>query len=363
MSELVKAAVLREAPGEVEVTELLLDDPQPHEVVVRVAASGLCHSDLAVMKAKVARRLPMVLGHEVCGTVEKVGDRVESLREGDVVVACLSASCGQCRACLRGRFILCQNPGAARADDQPPRLSENGVPVQQSSNIGGFAEKVLVHERNLVRLEEDLPPEQLALMGCAVLTGVGGVVNRRLDPNSRAAVIGCGGVGLNVLQGLRLCGFTDIVGIDRFESKVAVAMEFGATEAVAAGSREEILEALDDRFSQGFDYVFESVGSARTAELAFELLAPAGTAFLVGVMGDTEMMSIPAGAFLRERTLTGLLMGSGRFQRDIPNLARLAAQQRIDVGRLISKRIDLHGINDAYRELATGKLARVVMTF
>lgn len=362
MGEQMLAAVLQSAPGRLSTELVEIDDPQRSEVKVRTLASGLCHSDIKIKNGQIKRDLPMILGHEVVGVVETVGHDVVRVAPGDMVVGCLSAACGSCHQCLRGHRVVCASPDVARAAGDRPRITASDGPVAQSSGIGGFAEKLLVHERNLVRVESNLPVDQLALLGCAVLTGVGGVLNADLRPGSTAAVIGCGGVGLNVIQGLKLTPVSHIIAIDQVDAKLKLASRFGATHTVNTAETAG-LDAVLDLVPGGLDYVFEVVGSPATAELAFACLAPAGQLFLIGIMADDSTITLPAAPFVQERSISGLLMGSGRFERDIPLLASLAEQGRIELAALVSQTITLDQINDASDELQSGGIARSVVRF
>ncbi len=204
----MKAAVFREVDVPLEIEEVHIDSPAPHEVLIRTGASGVCHSDLHYMEGKYYMDTPAVLGHEAAGTVEAVGSQVRYVKPGDRVITCLSVFCGECDMCLKGRQVLCRREaGVVREPSEPPRLSQNGLPVTQGMVLGAYAELMLVHEHSVVKVRDDVPFEVLALIGCGVTTGVGAALNTaRVEPGSTVAVLGCGGVGLSVVQGARIAG-------------------------------------------------------------------------------------------------------------------------------------------------------------
>jgi S-(hydroxymethyl)glutathione dehydrogenase/alcohol dehydrogenase len=229
----MRAAVLSRIPGPLEIVDVQVDAPGPREVLVRVAASGLCHSDLHFMEGKYECDTPIVLGHEAAGVVEAVGSEVAGLGPGDRVVACLSVFCGRCELCLSGRPALCQAPERERSPDQPPRLSRDGERVYQFARLSAFAEQMLVHEHALVKIAPEMPLDKAALIGCGVTTGLGAVFRTaRVDPGSTVAVIGCGGIGLSAVQGARIAGANRIIAVDTFASKLELAQALGATHVV-----------------------------------------------------------------------------------------------------------------------------------
>src|SRR5262249_13986313 len=237
----MRAAVLNRIPGPLEIAEIEIDAPGPREVLVRVAASGLCHSDLHFMEGLYVCDPPAVLGHEAAGIVEAVGSGVAAFRAGDHVVACLSVFCGHCEHCLSGRPALCEAPERERSTGQSPRLSRDGVPVYQFAQLAAFAEQMLVHEHALVKIRPDMPLDRAALIGCAVTTGAGAVINTaRVPPGSTVAVIGCGGVGLNCVQGAALAGAGRVIAVDTLAWKLELARSFGATDLVGASEEDSV---------------------------------------------------------------------------------------------------------------------------
>ena len=254
----MRAAVLSEIPGPLAIADVQIDKPGPHEVLVRTVGSGLCHSDLHYMQGRYTCALPAVLGHEAAGVVEAVGSAVTSVKPGDHVVACLSVFCGHCRYCLSGRLALCEEPERLRLETEPPRLTLDGVPAFQFARVGGFAEQMLLHEHGIVKIRPDMPLDRAALIGCAVTTGIGSVVyTAQMPPGSTAAVIGCGGVGLNCVQGAAIAGASRIIAIDTLAWKLELARSFGATDLIDASEVDTVEAVRDLTDAQG-----ESTGEA-----------------------------------------------------------------------------------------------------
>jgi S-(hydroxymethyl)glutathione dehydrogenase / alcohol dehydrogenase len=356
----MKAAVLR-APGELTIEDIEIDTPMAHEVVVRTAAVGVCHSDLHFVEGLIPSPDPVVLGHEVSGVVEEVGDQVSYVRPGDRVVACLSVFCGECGFCLSGRPNLCQSPAVRRGPSDRPRLSAGGDPIQQFAELGAFAERLLVHERALVRIEPDLPLDVAALVSCGVLTGVGAVLNTaRVEAGSTVAVIGAGGVGLCVIQGAVIAGASRIIAIDLLESKLRMAEAFGATDTVN-GAEQDPVQAVLDLTGGGVEHAFEVIGKARTAEQAFECLGPGGTATIIGVLPPEAIIRIPGRLLLRDRKLQGCIMGGNRFRIDIPRYLDFWKQGRLKLEEMVSRRLRLEDVNLAFQAMKAGEVARSVL--
>src|SRR5919107_896407 len=242
----MRAAVLPEIPSMLEIAEIQIDRPGPREVLVRTVAAGLCHSDLHFMEGKYNHDSPTVPGHEAAGVVEAVGDDVTHVKPGDHVIGCLSIFCGRCEYCLSGRPVLCDRQGLEREDDQPPRLSRDGAPIHQFLRLSAFAEMMLVHENTLVKIRDEMPLDRAALIGCAVTTGLGAVFNTaRVTPGSTVAVIGCGGVGLNAVQGAWIAGASRVIAIDMMPWKLDLAREFGATDTINASDGDAVAQVLE----------------------------------------------------------------------------------------------------------------------
>jgi S-(hydroxymethyl)glutathione dehydrogenase / alcohol dehydrogenase len=353
----MKAAVMRAVDGPMTVEEVDVADPSAREVLVQTKAAGLCHSDLSVMNGYLpAPPLPAILGHESAGIVEAVGSDVTHVQPGDHVVTCLSAFCGGCDECVRGRPYLCEHRAdTARAASEPPRLTQHGAEIHQFAGLGSFAERLLVHENATVRIEPGVPFEIASILGCAVVTGLGAVLNTaRVPPGATVAVIGCGGVGLSTIQGALIAGASRIIAIDTNAAHLDAARVFGATEVLDA-SEGDLVGQVIDLTNGGVDFAFEVVGTSATAEAAIGMLAFGGTATLVGVPPADEPLRIN-GRDLQtgDRRVLGCKMGSTRFRLDIPTYIKFFRQGRLKLGELVTSQIELSEINDGYELLRRG---------
>jgi len=360
----MRAAVLHRVPGEIEVTEVRVDRPGPHEVLVKTAATGLCHSDLHVLDGQLPARFPVCLGHESAGVIEAVGDQVTDLAPGDHVITCLSVFCGHCEHCLTGFPNRCENPETRRGSTEPPRLSlEDGTPVAQFTNLGSFAEQQLVHEHALVKIVDDMPLDRAALIGCAVITGVGAVWHTaKVQPGETVAVIGCGGIGLNCVQGARIAGAVRIIAIDRVPAKLALAEHFGATDVINAAEVDPAA-AVRELTGGGVHHAFEAIGLKITAEQAFAILRSGGTATIIGLLPPSEKVELPAFALFGERRIQGSRMGSNRFRVDMPRLVDLYLQGRLKLDELVAERIPMDRVNEGFATMKGGQSARSVIVF
>ena len=361
----MKAAILHQAPGDLAIEDVDLDSPGPEEVLIRVVASGLCHSDLHVMEGKLPWPLPSTLGHEAAAVVETVGSHVSEFKPGDHVVSCLSQFCGACLECAASRTWLCLNRRGLGQSDRPrPRMTLRGKPVNPFAGLGAFAERMVVHRNAIVTVPKELPLDRAALLGCAVVTGVGSVVNgARVTPGSSVAVIGCGGIGLNLVQGAVLAGAERIIAIDLQKKKLDLARVFGATDVIDASSADPVA-AVQELTKGGVDYAFEAIGLAKTAVQAFMMIRPGRTAYLVGVPPVGESIQLPGTAMLMlAKGLQGLFMGASRFKRDIPMLATLYLRGKLKLDELIAERITLAQVNEGYARMRTGEQARSVILF
>lgn len=361
----MRAAILHQAPGDLVIEDVELDSPGPDEVLIRVVASGLCHSDLHFMEGKLPWPLPAALGHEAAAVVEAVGAHVGEFKTGDHVVSCLSQFCGACRECAASRTWLCENRrGLGQADRPRPRMTLRGKPVNPLAGLGAFAERMLVHRNAIVAVPRELPLDRAALLGCAVVTGVGSVVNgAHVEPGSSVAVIGCGGIGLNVVQGAALAGAERIIAIDLQKKKLDLARVFGATDVIDASSGDPVAQ-VQELMKGGVDYAFEAIGLAKTAEQAFAMIRPGRTAYLVGVPPLGASIQLPGTLMLMQaKGLQGLFMGSNRFKRDIPMLASLYLRGKLKLDELIAERITLDEVNAGYAKMRTGEQARSVIMF
>jgi S-(hydroxymethyl)glutathione dehydrogenase/alcohol dehydrogenase len=361
----MRAAVLETSPGDLVIDEITLTKPEPDEVLIQTAACGLCHSDLHMIDGHLPTPLPAVLGHEAAGIVQAVGENVTEFKPGDRVVSCLSMFCGTCRECSIGNTWLCeQRQSLGRRLDGSSRLWRGDVEVTQMTGLGAFAEEMLVHRNAIVGVPDELPLDVGALLGCAVITGVGSVINgARVRPGSSVAVIGCGGVGLNIVQGAAIAGAERIIAVDLNAEKLELASTFGATDVVN-GAETDVVPAVRELTGGGVDAAFEAIGLAATAQQAFSMIRPGRTAYLVGLPALGVNIELPGAVMLLNgRGLQGLFMGSNNFKRDIPMLANLYLQGRLKLDELVAARIDLDQVNDGYAAMRKGTEARSVIVF
>lgn len=359
----MKAAVFREVGKPLEIEEVSISKPGPREVLIRTAAAGVCHSDLHFVEGLYPTPTPIVMGHESAGIVEEVGSDVKYVKPGDHVITCLSVFCGHCEECLTGHMSLCSSHEVKRDHDEEPRLSQDFEPVMQFADLSSFAEQMLVHEHAIVKIREDMPLDRAALIGCGVTTGVGSVFHTAaVEPGSTVAVIGCGGVGLSCINGAALAGASRIIAIDMVDSKLGLARTFGATDVVN-GSDGNIVEQVRELTGGGVHYSFEAIGLKATAEQAFSMIRPGGTATIIGMIPVGVKLEITGSAFLQEKTIKGSMMGSNRFRVDMPRFVDFYMAGKLHLDEMVSKRIALEDINDAFDDMKTGTVARSVITF
>lgn len=360
----MRAAMLEEANGRLVVGEIATAEPGPGEVLVDTVAAGLCHSDIHLLDGAIPVATPSVVGHEASGIVAAVGPGVTRVAPGDHVVACLSVFCGTCALCLRGETWICQNKQAVqRAAGAPPRLSRpDGSPVATNAGIGGLAERMLLHQNAVVTIRKDMPLDVAAIIGCAVTTGVGAALNTAdIRAGETVAVIGCGGIGLNIVQGARLRGAGRIVAVDLLPAKRELALAVGATDA-ADGDPAETVAALTGGL--GADHVFDAVGIAATNAQALAMTRPGGSMYVVGIGGMASSVSVPGYALWGQgKSVRGVHMGSNNFTVDMPRYVELYLQGRLHLDELISRRITLDEVNDGYDALRRGDVARSIVVF
>lgn len=361
----MKAAVIDEVGGRFAIQDISIADPIGREVLIDVRASGLCHSDLHVATNDVGFPLPAVLGHEVAGVVAACGPAVTGFRPGQHVVTSPIASCGHCSGCLSGRPFQCRAPEETqRAAGAVPRLSRGDVALTQFIGVGGFAEQVLVHENSVVAVSEEIPFDRAALLGCGVVTGAGAAINSaRIRPGDTAVVIGCGGVGLNVIQGAALAGARRIIAVDLQPAKLELARAFGATDVIDPSATDAVA-AVKDITGGGATHAFEVIGLRQTAMDAVAMLGIGGTAYLIGVHRPGATIDVtPFGDLMgRQKGIRGVAMGSTNLKLDIPMYADLYLQGRFKLDELVSHRIGLDGIDAGYEALRGGSVARSVIT-
>jgi S-(hydroxymethyl)glutathione dehydrogenase / alcohol dehydrogenase len=360
----VRAAVLYEFGAPLVVEEVELDPPKEGEALVRMVASGVCHSDLHVAQGIHPTALPVVLGHEGAGIVEEVGPGVASLEPGDHVMLTWLPYCGRCRQCVRGRPNRCENVAwyDATMEDGTCRFHRDGRRIHHY-NTSSFAERSVVPARTAIRVDPDLPLTELALMGCAVMTGVGAVLNTAgVRPGDSVAVVGCGGVGLNVIQGARIAGASTIVAVDVVPEKLDLARELGATEAVDASTADPV-EAVHELSGGGVDHAFEALGRPATIETTLRLTGRGGQAVLIGMAPPDARVPLDAlTTTLEERCVRGSWYGSCVPARDFPLLVDFYRDGRLRLEPLIST-CGLDDVNDAFRRMEAGAAARSVIAY
>jgi len=365
----MKAAVCHERNQPVRIEEVTLEPPHRDEVRVRMAATGVCHSDLSVVQGVIPMKLPCVLGHEGAGVVEEVGEGVTHLAPGDKVVLSWVTPCGRCFHCRRGEPHLCdvgeQINRTNRMPDGSSRLRLGGVELNAFSALGALAEEAVVPANAAVKLPPDAPLDRCALLGCAVTTGVGAVFNSaRVTPGSQVAVFGAGGVGLNVVQGAAIAGAERIVAVDTRPAKLEAARAFGATDVVDASREDPVPLVRQLTGGRGADYVFEAVGRKETIEQAVSATRKAGTCVVIGVGSPKETVALNVfGLPYFERRIVGCWYGSANVHVDIPKLLALYRAGRLKLDELVTRTYALDQIDQAFADMASGANARGVVVF
>jgi S-(hydroxymethyl)glutathione dehydrogenase / alcohol dehydrogenase len=360
----MRAAMLIDGTNDLQMVEITLGELGPREVRLRTEAVGLCHSDLHCIDGTLNRPRPLLLGHEAVGVVEAIGSGVRSVAVGDRVVTCLVQGCGACIRCIEGEPNVCMEPTSTkRAAGLGPRVAlADGTAVAQMAGIAALAEQLITDERGVVKIGNDIPGHLAAILGCAVVTGLGAVFNvARVRPTETVAVIGCGGVGLNVIQGARIAGASRIIAIDLSPSKLALARKLGATDTIDPSST-DLLAAVKAITGEGVDHAFEVVGRPATIAQALDIAAVGRTAYVVGVLADDAEVTVPAMAFRRGKSLKGVFMGSTRPQLDIPRYITLWEQGLLDLATMVSGTISLDQAGEGFHALARGEVARTVVT-
>jgi S-(hydroxymethyl)glutathione dehydrogenase/alcohol dehydrogenase len=360
----MKAAVMRANNAPLQIEDVEIDDPGPGEVLLRTAASGICHSDLHVIEGGLPVPPPCVLGHEPAGVVEAVGDGVRDFAPGDHVIGCLTAWCGVCRFCTEGRPYLCPTQFVGRPDGAKPRLAGGGKPIGQFANLSSFAEMMLCPERSLVKIRNDMPLDRASLIGCGVTTGLGAVLNTvRVPAGANVVVIGCGGVGLAAVQGARIVGAGKIIAVDTQSWKFDLARKLGATDCIDASAGDPV-SAVHELTGGGADFAFECIGLIPTVQQAVAMAGRGGTAVLVGVVPMTQLVPVSAADItLQEKQVRGSYMGSNRFRFDMPKYIDFYLDGRLFLDEMISSRIGLDEVNEAFDHMRKGEVARQVIVF
>ncbi|MFB4278016.1 Zn-dependent alcohol dehydrogenase [Nonomuraea sp. MTCD27] len=357
----MRGVILREIGKPVEVSEeLTLRRPGPGEVRVRLRAAGVCHSDLSMCEGRLPARLPLVPGHEGAGEVVELGPGVTGPPVGTHVILSWIPPCGDCYFCLGGRPNLCVS---ARATSGAPTLGLGGEPAHAALGVGCFAEETVVDARAAIPIPDDVPFDVAAVVGCAVLTGVGAVVNTaRVRPGESVLVIGCGGVGINVIQGARLAAAAPVLAVDPFPGKLETARRFGATHTTTPDGLADAVKELTE--GRGFDHAFEVVGRSATIRQAWQATRRGGTTVVVGAGSADDLVSFSAAElFATERRLLGCLYGSGDVRTDFTRLLRLWRAGRLDLDGLITRRITLDDVGDAFTAMGSGDVIRSLVTF
>ncbi len=359
----VRAAVVHEVGAPFVIEEIELAPTGPHDVRVKMAASGVCHSDLSVQKGTIPFMFPTVLGHEGAGVVVEVGEAVTRVAPGDHVVLTWMPACRRCFWCLSGQAMLCEVGLAESLSGAYATVG--GTPLVRGLGTATFGEETLVPEGEVVRVDPSVPLELAALVGCALATGVGAVWHTaHVTPGSSVAVVGCGGVGLSVVQGARLAGAATIVAVDHVASKLDTAKSMGATAVVDSSAEDAVAAVRAYTGGRGVDFGFEVVGRAETIRSAFMMVRRGGTAVLVGAGSPAETVSFSAfELFVDAKTVIGCVYGSTDADRDFPVLVDLVRQGAIDAEGLVTRRIGLEDVNDAFRAMEAGEVARSVIVY
>jgi alcohol dehydrogenase len=370
----IRAAVLYEmnlpAPYKdslpLRIETLDLDPPKMGEVLIRIRAVGLCHSDLSVINGSRPRPMPMALGHEAAGEVVEVGDGVTDLRPGDHVVCAFVPSCGHCLPCQEGRPALCE-PGAAANSagtllSGERRLHKDGTDIHHHLGVSGFAEYAVVSRKSLIKVDPEVPFDEVAVFGCAVMTGVGAVVNTaRVPVGSSVAVVGLGGVGLSAILGALVAGARRIIAVDVNPAKLKTALELGATDAFDARDP-EVTQQIRAATNGGVEFAIETAGAVPAMQTAFAITRRGGTTVTAGLPHPEHHFSFPQVLLAaEERTIKGSYVGSCVPARDIPRFIELYKQGRLPVNRLLTDRINLEDINEGFDRLDRGEVSRLVV--
>jgi Zn-dependent alcohol dehydrogenase len=359
----MRAAVCYEFGKPLVVQDIEIDPPQAGEVLVRMAATAICHSDIHALRGDWAETLPAVFGHEAAGVVEMLGPGVTLVRPGDPVVVSLLRSCGRCFYCVTGAPHQCEGADTFALATQTRLHTRDGEPIRQGVNTAAFAEYAVVHESQLVPVGPDIPLDRACLLACGVITGLGAVVNTaQVRPESSVVVFGAGGVGLNAIQGAVLAGARAIIALDPLEAKRNAARAFGATHALDPNQPDLAGAVKHIAGGRGADYAIVAVGSTPAIEQAWGLVRRGGTVVVVGIPRTGEMIRLPAGPN-GERRLLGSGMGSTRLSVDVPRLVDLYRQGRLKLDELVTARYPLDRINEAIEAVERGEALRNVIVF
>ncbi|HLL79655.1 MAG TPA: Zn-dependent alcohol dehydrogenase [Ktedonobacteraceae bacterium] len=358
------------APGEaIRVEEIELDPPKEHEVQVRLVAAGICHSDYHIVSGELPSYLPLALGHEGAGIVEEVGPNVTNCKPGDHVVLTFIPSCGHCRYCTSGHTNLC-NMGAnilmGSQLDGTFRMHSESADVGQMCVISTFSERTVVPDASVVKIEDYYPLNRAVLVGCGVPTGVGAVIHRaKIEPGSTVMVIGCGGIGMNAVQGAAIAGARMIIAVDKVDFKLEKAKEFGATHTINSTREDPVQISKDLTWGEGVDYAFEAIATPATIGQAYACLGKNGTVVVIGLTPYTaESIPIPPlDLVLFQKSIMGTIYGDSQPRNDIPNLLKMYHAGKLKLDELVTRTYTLDRVNEAYADMLAGKNIRGVIEF
>lgn len=360
----MKAAVINTIGEPFAIEDLEIDTPRGSEVLVEVKAAGLCHSDFIVANVDRGRPLPMVVGHEMAGVVAAVGPDATDFEIGDHVSASEINSCHSCEECTNGAPFRCLNQGILnRAPDAPAKLTRSGERME-AFGVAGFAEYTLVHQNKLVKIPPAIPFPQAAVLGCATSTGVGAALNSaNVSPGDTVAVIGLGGIGLNVISGARIAGAGKIIGIDLHPSKLDLALKFGATDVIN-GRETDVVTRVREITGRGVHHAFEAIGLGATQRQAIDVSRVGGNVYFIGIpQGSPLELNVMGDLMVGQRSIQGVYMGSSNIRRDIPFYCDLYLQGRLNLDDLIAQEVSLDHINEAYAQQEGGSIARSIIRF
>jgi len=368
MARTAKAVICREWNKPVVVEEVTVESPRRGEVMVKIGACGVCHSDLSATNGTIPMPPPTVLGHEAAGTIAEVGEGVTGLAVGDTVVISWVAICGKCRYCVMGRPALCDNAqrAALTLPDGTRRLKDkDGKELNHFAGVAVMAEYATLPVENIIKIDPTIPIDKAALVGCAVMTGVGAAINTaKVAPGSTVAVFGAGGIGLNVIQGAALAGAAMIIAVDMADKKLEMAQQFGATHIVNPATDGDAVQRINALTGGGVDYAFEAIGLPATIQQAYACVRKGGMAVVVGV--SKMMDQVQLGAFMMpfsEKILTGSMYGSARPSIDFPRLLDLYKSHRLKLDELVTATYKIEDINRAFDDMQKGVNARGVIVF
>jgi len=362
-----QAAVVHEHNSPVTIETLMLEEPKAGEIMIRMAATGVCHSDHSVITGTIYYDPPVVLGHEGAGVVERVGPGVSRVQPGDHVILSFVTYCGECSMCKEGHVVLCNGfkaGGGRLLDDTCRFYTQEGDPVQQMARIGIMSEYTVVPEQSVIKIDKHYPLDQAALVGCGITTGIGAVLNTAKVPiGASVAVVGAGGVGLNIIQGAALAQASQIIAVDIEPRKLEMALDFGATHVVNANEGDPV-KAVRSLTGGGADYVFEAIGNAQTADQAYRMVRITGTAVIVGIAPPKETMSVRLQQLtMSQRKLMGSFYGSAIPHVDMPKILTWYDEGKLKIGELITATYALDQVNEALADLKAGENARGVILF